>query len=120
MLSGPCEQELRKTGFENLFVDDKMKNTQGEEVKLAKLPKQVLAKEPDATSVKVIQELKDITTRLGSEVRVSTASSPTCTFETTFPCHRDIFLSVMPSGQLDDMHKVADKACRQLSNPAST
>ena len=61
------------------------KNTQGEEVKLAKLPKQVLAKEADATSAKIIQDLKDITAKLGSE--------------------------------LEDMHGVADNACRQLSQP---
>lgn len=84
-LFAALSQELRKTGLENLFVDDKMKNTQGEEVKLAKLPKQVLAKEADATSAKIIQDLKDITAKLGSE--------------------------------LEDMHGVADNACRQLSQP---
>jgi len=61
-------QELRKTGLDNLFAEDHMKNTQGEEVKLAILPKQVLGKEPDATSARMIQELKDISTKLGSEL----------------------------------------------------
>jgi len=67
-LFAALNQELRKTGLENLFVEDHMKNTQGEEVKLAILPKQVLGKEPDATSARMIQELKDISTKLGSEL----------------------------------------------------
>ncbi len=52
------QQELSKTGLDNLLIDDKLKNTQGEEVKLAKLPRQILAKEPDATSSKMIEEVR--------------------------------------------------------------
>ena len=36
---------------------------------LAKLAKQILAKEAEATSAKTIQDLKDISTRLGNQVR---------------------------------------------------
>ena len=63
-------QELRKTGLDNLLVEESMKNLRGDEVKLAKLPKHLL-KEPrdaDATSAKMIQQLKDVSSKLGSEV----------------------------------------------------
>lgn len=66
-------QELRKTGLENLLVEESMKNLRGNEVKLAKLPKHILKEPRDAetTSAKMIQQLKDVSSKLGSEVCVN-------------------------------------------------
>eukprot|EP00960_Hanusia_phi_P028839 747615-Hanusia_phi.AAC.1 len=71
LLLNTLAQDLRKSGLENLFVDQKMTTATGEEVKLPKMPRSVLAKEADATSAKMIDELKELTTKLGKEIMLS-------------------------------------------------
>jgi len=71
------DQELRRTGLENLLVEDSMKNLQGAEVKLPKLPKQLLKEPRDAeASNKMIQQLKDVSSKLGSEVCAPSVCQP--------------------------------------------
>ena len=54
-----------------------MKNLQGAEVKLPKLPKQLLKEPRDAeASTKMIQQLKDVSSKLGSEVCAPSVCKP--------------------------------------------
>ena len=120
LLLNTLAQDLRKSGLENLFVDQKMTTATGnfivvishsgedksrflttptgEEVKLPKLPKSILAKEADATSTKMIDELKEMTSKLGREVCACIAFCFCLTCAT----------------KLDDLHSVADSASKTL------